>query len=271
MKTRTAKIASITGKVLLGLIILIVAFFIILTLSRKRDDGDTPSLFGYSYVSVLSNSMNAGKDGDFRKGDLLVVKTLTDDQTKNLKVGDIITFRDFVNGQRALTTHRINSIFYKTDKNGKKTVSGYITKGDNNPVVDDTERAPEDIVAIYNGTKIGGGGNVMDFLKSQTGFLLVLVLPLALFFIWRIYKLVRAVADYKKVPQLEGAAASSDAHMDSIAQLLADANVDPAVIAAAMAKAKDGGTDPGPAAAATDETDGTDELADIAISAKEDN
>ena len=40
------------------------------------------------------------------------------------------------------------------------------------------------------GMKIENFGSALNFLQSRTGFMICIIIPLALFFIWQIYKLI---------------------------------------------------------------------------------
>jgi len=178
---------SIAMKVLLWILIVVTAVFVFITLSAKQNDG-VPKLFGVSPIVILSDSMKGTRADDFSKGDLVIIGAA---DTTKLKVNDIITFWDIIDGKKAMNTHRI----IKIDKSA--AIPLFYTKGDNNSVEDSGAKTPGDIVGIYK-SQIKGAGNVMDFLGSKWGFLFCMVLPLFLFFVWRLVKLVMAVVDYRK-------------------------------------------------------------------------
>ena len=183
------KVLSIAFSALIWIVIIVAAFFIFLTLSTKQNGG-VPSLFGLSPLSVRSDSMKGPEKDNFQKGDLIVVGEV---DTDALKVGDIITFRDFdiIEGSVAFNSHRIESI--EMDGNDRL----FVTKGDNEDEVDPDKRSDSDVIGIYK-FQIKGAGNVMDFLNSPTGFMVCLVIPLFLFFIWRLFKLIQVAIQYKK-------------------------------------------------------------------------
>ena len=187
MKTNIKKVTSIIVSVLLWVIIAVTAVFVFMSLSAKQNNG-VPKLFGYSPLVVVSNSMNSTRADDFKAGDIVVIGPV---DTSKLKVNDIVTFPDFINGKESMNTHRIVKI---------QTVNGatkITTQGDNNPTPDADLKAPSDIIGIYK-FQIKGAGDVMSFLSGKWGFLFCLVLPLFLFFIWRLIKLVMAVVAFKK-------------------------------------------------------------------------
>ena len=61
-----------------------------------------------------------------------------------------------------------------------------------------------DIVGKYVG-HITGAGKVMNFLSSSTGFLIVIVLPMLLFFIYQVYNLIMISIRLKKAIAVETA------------------------------------------------------------------
>lgn len=177
---------SVALDVLLWVIIALAAVFVAVTLSAKQNDG-VPRLFGYSPVVVLSNSMKGTGPQNFSAGDLVFIKAA---DTSTLKVGDVVSFWDLINGKKQLNTHRI----VKIENSGSNTL--YTTRGDANNANDPDKKAAGDIVGIYR-YKIAGAGFVMNFLRSQWGMLFCLVLPLLAFFIWRLVKLVLAASAYR--------------------------------------------------------------------------
>jgi signal peptidase len=185
------KILTVLLSIFLWILILSVAIFIIFTLSKKQNDG-IPDLFGYSPLVVLTDSMKGNSEQNFVKGDLIVIGP-TD--YKKLKVKDIITFWDIIDGKKAANTHRIVSI-----NNSGSTIQ-FVTKGDNNPNNDETMRSPADIIGIYH-FKIKGAGNIINFLSSKNGFFFCLVLPLVFFFIWRLIKLILVILEYNRIKSL---------------------------------------------------------------------
>ena len=115
------------------------------------------------------------------------------------KTGDIITFRADLNGdgEEELLTHRI----YQVNQDGS-----YYTKGDANAIYDQADTAspklrsvyPSDVLAVYHGTKIGGLGNVLNFLRSSQGFFFCILLPMIIFFIYQAIRVIMNVIAYNK-------------------------------------------------------------------------
>ena len=168
--------------VVLWAVILLAALFAFTTLAT-RDTNQVASLAGYTPLTVASDSMSP----TFRAGDLIIIRKC-DPQT--LKEGDIVTFHTIINNEFALNTHRITEI---QDLGGARN---YVTKGDNNELAD--------IVGKYV-CHLAGFGKVMSFLSSSLGFLLVIVLPLLIFFIYQVYHLITVSIDLKRAIAVETA------------------------------------------------------------------
>lgn len=73
------------------------------------------------------------------------------------------------------------------------------TKGDNNTIEDSLTVHESEIVGQYNGAKIAGLGKVFDYLQTSTGFLIVVVVPVALFFIYHLIQFFRVLFEYNNI------------------------------------------------------------------------
>jgi signal peptidase len=98
-------------------------------------------------------------------------------------------------------THRIVDIVYNESD---KTINHFVTQGDAMKMEDPIPVTPDEILAKQvgsgegkNGLKIAGLGHALDFLQSRTGFMICIIIPLALFFIWQIYKLIMMFMESK--------------------------------------------------------------------------
>lgn len=96
----------------------------------NKDPNYIPSIFGHTYLNVLSGSM----EPEFSAKDLIIGKNIN--ENTELKVGDVITFKD----QKILTTHRIVGI----NEDGT-----YTTKGDANGTEDLEPVSKEQVVSVY--------------------------------------------------------------------------------------------------------------------------
>ena len=207
-KTEAKKIVSIVLNVLVWVILVFATLVTILTFVSKNSTDGVPSIFGKSIVSVQSPSMDGDKEGSFKQGDMLFVDKVTADEAWDLHEGTIIVYRAPIDingdGQTGdINTHRIV---------GKRVTEGGIvyfqTQGDAEASEDNYELRYTDVVAVYNGhSRLRGMGAVADFLKSSIGFLLVVVLPMALFFLYELYNLLKIIMEQK----MQKAAATASA------------------------------------------------------------
>lgn len=181
---KAKQVLRIVGNALIWLVFALSLLTVILSLSSSG--GGVPNIFGTGYLTVQSDSMS----GTFEVGDMIIVNTTAEDDV--FEELDIVTFWTIIEGEQVLNTHRI--ISYSTI-NGTRY---YTTQGDNCAESDPLTVTAGDIVAIYTGTKLTGIGNVMDYVQSQTGFLICIVLPLAGIFIYQIVNFVLVILKFKK-------------------------------------------------------------------------
>ena len=112
------RIGTIVISVLLWAVILVAALYAFTTMA-SRDNQHVANLFGYTPLTVQSDSMAP----TFRSGDLIFIRTC---DPSTLKEGDIICFHTIIDNEYALNTHRIQSIETVGD------ARSYTTIGDNN-------------------------------------------------------------------------------------------------------------------------------------------
>lgn len=181
------------------LIVLLLAISVLVAaLALASKSGGVPSVLGYVPLSVQSDSMVP----EFEKGDLIISKAV-DDSTA-LEKGDVITFKTIIEGVDALNTHRIVDI---SETDG---VEFYTTKGDNNDIEDTEPVARTAVAAKWDGIRLAGFGSAYDFLTSQSGFFLVILLPLIIFFLYEIIRFIKNLIEYNKEKALEEAMQNSE-------------------------------------------------------------
>lgn len=194
------KILKRAGTVVLSVIlwaIILVAALYAFTTMATRDNQNVANIFGYTPLTVQSDSMVP----TFASGDLIFIKKC---DPATLKEGDIICFHTIIDNEYALNTHRIKSIESVGD------ARSYTTIGDNNNGITDQHVISDgDIVGKYVG-HLTGFGKVMDFLSSSTGFLIVIILPMMLFFIYQIYHLITISIRLKRALAVENARAAGN-------------------------------------------------------------
>ena len=171
---------------ILAWVLLIIAFLITLMVFASGRNNGIPSLFGYMFMSVQTDSMAP----TFESGDVIIVKGV--DDFYKLQEKDVITFYTFVEGKRIINTHRIVGV------NEEGNSRSFTTRGDNNYVDDDLPVGASEIIGKWTGKRIKGLGRILDFLQTKTGFFVCIVVPLAIFFIFELYKFVVALIEAKK-------------------------------------------------------------------------
>lgn len=203
-KTVGSRIADV-----FSILFLIVAITITVLVFTSRATGN-PSLFGYSLMSVQTDSM----EDTLMVGDLIIDKVPTPEQAASMKVGDVISFR-VVNEEGTAyytNTHRIVDV--RQDTLGEVY---YVTKGDHVQENDLGQTYSKDVLGVWQnealglkGTRLAGVGKVMDFLKSPTGFGLCVLLPIAVFFLYYLIDFVKKFSAYKAEVAAEEAAVAAE-------------------------------------------------------------
>ena len=234
-KSKGAKIASTVINTIINImivVVLVVSILIAVMAISSRASGIS-TVFGRTFQPILSDSMKGGSpdgypSGDFQNGDLMIAKATDFDHNLTYNVGDIVTFRtiDTTTGEPMLIAHRIVDVV--EGENGGLT---YQTQGDNRETspVPDQKDVKEYITAFdigsvyytqgFEGKILKGWGNILSFLQSQQGFFFVVLLPMIIFFMYELIRVVLNFSDYKKAVADE---AKEDAVKAAVAEALAD-------------------------------------------------
>lgn len=196
MKNVLKKIGSVLVDVLIVVVFIISTLVVIASVTANRTGGQ-PSIFGYVFSSVQTDSM----EPTINKGDFVVGK-LVDDSTE-INVGDIISFEDFYEGEKIIVTHRVVEVYEEKPHNA------YVTQGDNEKHPDVVLRSWSAVKSVYQ-FKIPFLGGFIDFLKTPFGFIICLVIPLLAFIAWQAYKLISLYLKVKKLELAEEAQGASN-------------------------------------------------------------
>ena len=145
-----------------------------------------PNIFGVRIFSIQTESMYP----TLIPGDLIFDTGVKD--PGELRKDDIITYWTVINGERVLNTHRIYEIY---DGGGYLIFS---TKGDNNTSADPLTVHESEVVGKYS-FRGPGVGKVFDYLQTSTGFLIVIVIPVFLFFLFHLVQFFRVLFEYQNV------------------------------------------------------------------------
>lgn len=198
MEQKGKSILGVISDILLVILIVVAIAITVMTFTSKSSETGIGNVAGYTPFSVQTDSMSP----TIGKGDLIIAKEVVNPQ-EELKIGDVITFYTLMqdgagNTVKGFNTHRILDV----ELNNDGSVYYYVTKGDAMETEDNQKVYPDDIVAkqigatidengnYVKGLTISGFGNALDFLQSQLGFMICVIIPLALFFIWQVYKLI---------------------------------------------------------------------------------
>lgn len=184
-ETKGQKALSAVINVILVLAIALAAVSTYVSYVSASGNG-VPSIFGIRVLSIQTESMYP----TLMPGDLIFDTAVKD--PADLKVGDIITYWTVINGERVLNTHTVYEIY---DGNGYLIFG---TKGDNNTAADPLTVHESEIVGKYS-FRIGGLGKVFDYLQTSTGFLLVVVIPVFIFFLFYLVQFFRVLFEYQNV------------------------------------------------------------------------
>ena len=180
------KAINIAVNILLWIIVALSAIVTVLVFT-SQSNGGVPSLLGITPISIQTESMKP----TLNKGDLVLTKKV---DIKTLEVDDIISFWTIVDNQKVINTHKIVEI----TGDGVTSIVTLKTKGDANPTEDEKTVYPSDVISKYTGTKLPHLGALLTFLQTATGFLLCIVFPLVLFFLFQLYKFIKTLVEIKK-------------------------------------------------------------------------
>lgn len=170
-----SKIFKIASYCLLGLIICLSLFVVTL-----RFLGESPSIFGYSFYYVLTESM----EPEIMAGEMILCKTTDPEE---LEVGDVITYIGNTGELRdKVITHKIVEI----------NDDGFVTQGVANNIPDPQIDSSQ-ILSRYVVT-IPFAGSLFSVINSKYGFIFLVVIPLALLIVNEISNIVKAFKEDKE-------------------------------------------------------------------------
>lgn len=195
------KAGKVIVSVLLWVVILVAALYAFTTMAT-RDNQNVSRILGYTPLVVQSDSMSP----TFEKDDMIFIRKC---DPADLKEGDIICFHTLIDNQYALNTHRIEKV-----EESMGDARSYTTRGDNNQAADQHIISDGDIVGIYVG-HLPKLGKVMNFLSGSVGFLVVIVIPMLLFFIYQVYNLIMINIRLKRAVAVENAQAAEKARLEA--------------------------------------------------------
>ena len=181
------KVLKTIANILSWMILLMALLVTVLVFSSGRNNG-VANLFGYIPLTVESDSMKP----TFEQGDLIICKEI--DNLDTLQIGDVITFWTIIDGRKVKNTHRITQI------NELESTKSFITRGDGNLIDDEMPAYAGDLIGKWTDVRISGLGTVMNFLRTKTGFFVCILIPMAIFFLFELYKFIVVLIEVKRPP-----------------------------------------------------------------------
>ncbi len=208
MKEKIKNILNVLLDIFIVLFLLFTVLVLVVSLTQKT--GNVSHIFGYTIRSVQTESMEkynedgTPADGAFFVDDLIVMKLSDRD---SYEVGETVMFYmpiiknsdgSFTETEPTnlfkediLVTHNIIEV---VEKDG---ITCYRTQGINNLLADTNLKTADEIIAVYNGFRIGGVGKAIDFVQSPIGFLVCIILPILVFVIIQAIRVIKNFIAYK--------------------------------------------------------------------------
>lgn len=160
------KILTVIG-ILLCLVLVPILIINLTLIVKSYTSDEVPSVGGHLPLIVLTDSMYPV----IESGDLIICRNTDPEQVEQ---GDVISFFDPAGNGTTVVTHRVIEV---TEKDGQLA---WRTKGDNNNTEDRLLVTADKLVAVYEGTRLAGFGNVALFMQTTPGLIVCVVLPLCL-------------------------------------------------------------------------------------------
>lgn len=201
-KSTFKKVGGIVLNVLLWAFVIFAVVITVIAVSASTNAKNVPTVGGTCFLNVQTDSMNAAKPdwvaadkpSGFAAGSLIIGKYIADDDEliDALEVGDVVTFEAVIENIETYNTHRIIEI----NRDGAGRIVSVVTRGDHASASTETVTRGK-LISVYTGTKIAGVGTVLNFLNTQLGFGLCILLPMAAFFIYELIRFIKTFLEVK--------------------------------------------------------------------------
>lgn len=170
------------------LIAIVLIYYIISVQFHSKDENYKP---GISIYTIVSPSMTPNVNVYD-----VVVNVRVSDPSK-IEVGDIITFKSQAATSEGMTiTHRVIAVDQLPDGTYE-----YMTQGDNNPEPDSSYVTFDNVIGKEIIT-IPGLGKVQFLIANKKSWLFLLLIPITIYLIKEIYKLIDLLGLKKKVTKI---------------------------------------------------------------------
>ena len=169
------------GKILLSILgILYVAVAVFLTVCLLNYNDYKITEFGDTSLIIVNDELKP----NYKKGDLLVVNK---DNADAIAQGDSIIFYNTYNNQVSLA---VGEVLFKEKINEQETT--YTVSGN-------YDISSEYLVGSTKDAKVYSGlGTVLGVLESRVGFLIFIIFPITLAFLYEIYVLIIEIKETSK-------------------------------------------------------------------------
>lgn len=211
MESIMAKLSVKTKKILeiiLTSIEVIVVLFLLLFSIFSAMTSAGGSFFGQQSYAVKTDSMAP----EFNAGDLIFIEQASDESKKSYAIGDVIMFHMGNTENGEYNTHRVQEVL----KDSSGSVYAYITKGDNAPEEDSLPVEIRYVVGRYTGFKLPVIGGMVSFTQEGNNFIFVVIVPLALLFLWNGYYFFRMFMKSSNEKAVENASALKEEEKQAI-------------------------------------------------------
>ncbi len=179
------KVVKIIVNVLVCIVIILATCITLITISSQKN--------GYFRIfkSIPLTMKDSSMEPTIKKGSLIITKEY---KNNDIKEGDVISYRSIdKNNTLEIKTGRVKTIITVNEQ------TTYITEFDNKEYTDSEQVNSKNVISIWNGKKVSTLGSIIDFLNTKVGFFICIIVPLALLFIYQLYKFIMLVIDYRKV------------------------------------------------------------------------
>lgn len=179
------KAVKIIVNVLVCIVIILATCITLITISSQKN--------GYFRIfkSIPLTIKDSSMEPTIKKGSLIITKEY---KNNDIKEGDVISYRSIdKNNTLEIKTGRVKTIITVNEQ------TTYITEFDNKEYTDSEQVNSKNVISIWNGKKVSTLGSIIDFLNTKVGFFICIIVPLALLFIYQLYKFIMLVIDYRKV------------------------------------------------------------------------
>lgn len=153
--------------------------------------GKKPSLFGYRFYYIITDSMSPELDVN----DVILSETLEPDEVKSrLKAGDVVTFVAEYGIQKGMTiTHKVVRTAYFDEQYGREMIQ---TRGVKQGATDDPPVPVENVQAVMV-SEIAFIGSLYRFIMSGVGLVMLIVIPMSAVIAAMVVKLIKQIKKAK--------------------------------------------------------------------------